>query len=618
MIKYIAYCRKSTDEKEKQVLSIESQIAELKEFAVREKLHVTEFLVEARTAKIPGRSVFNQVIEKIEKGETNGILAWHADRLARNSIDGGKIIYLLDTGKIIDLKFPTFWFENTPQGKFMLSIAFSQSKYYVDNLSENVKRGNRQKLRKGVLPNKATYGYLNEPRLRTIEVDPVKSKIVRKAFEIFANGENSFADIAKFFQKFGITRYNGKMLHLDTVKRILSNKFYIGIINFGGETFEGSHKLFIDPEVFNKVQKILEAREHPKPRNHNFVFLGLAKCAECGCSITAEVKHKCFPTTRGDVNYIYYRCTKKKGNCSQGYLREEILEQQLRTIVAKASLPTSWVKPWLKKLDQEETEQKENSETTISKISSQITETDQKLDRLLEGFLDQIIEPQVYQDKKNKLVEMKIKLKAEMNSVSKNGNEWLGLMREFIEVAVSTAKIARAKNNPDELCSIGKKVGSDYSLNNRQLSCVYKTGFSALAAWPFAACATSSTLSGWAHMGSNHGPLTYKISATTTELCALAKQVYYTKYCYFFFFEAPLPKALSIFSQSLVFRNLRFFFQIASSADMSIFCFFAKESIPNVSFGKHAPPKPKSPSHPGTFRKGPTLGSASTARLTLL
>ncbi len=527
MIKYIAYCRKSTDEKEKQVLSIESQIAELKEFATREKLHVTEFLTESRTAKVPGRSVFNQVIEKIENGEANGILAWHADRLARNSIDGGKIIYLLDTGKIIDLKFPTFWFDNTPQGKFMLSIAFSQSKYYVDNLSENVKRGNRQKLRKGILPNKAPYGYLNDPRLRTIEIDPVKSKIVRKAFEIFAEGESSLADIARFFQKFGITRYNGKMLHLDTVKRILNNKFYIGIINFGGEIYEGTHKLFIGPELFNKVQKILEGREHPKPRSHNFVFLGLAKCAECGCSITAEVKHKCFPTTRGDVNYIYYRCTKKRGNCNQNYLREELLEQQLRTMIRKVSLPTSWAKLWLERLNQEEKEEKQNSETTFSKISSDITGIDQKLDRLLEGYLDQIIEPQDYQEKKNKLIETKLKLKGKMSSISKNGSEWLGLMREFIEVAVSTAKIARAKNNPDELRSIGKKVGSDYSLNNRQLSCVYKTGFSALAAWPFAACAASQTPFEWAHMGSNHGPRSYQERALPL---SHAPKIYYVFY----------------------------------------------------------------------------------------
>ncbi|TSC85254.1 MAG: recombinase [Microgenomates group bacterium Gr01-1014_16] len=429
MIKYIAYCRKSTDEKEKQVLSIESQIAELKEFAAREKLVVTEYLTESRTAKIPGRSIFNQVIEKIEKGEANGILAWHADRLARNSIDGGKIIYLLDTGKIIDLKFPTFWFDNTPQGKFMLSIAFSQSKYYVDNLSENVKRGNRQKLRKGILPNKAPYGYLNEPRLRTIEIDPLKSKIVKKAFELFAEGESSIADISRFFQKFGITRYTGKMLHLDTVKRLLSNKFYIGIINFGGETYEGTHKLFLPPELFGKVQKILEARKHPKPRRNNFTFLGLVKCAECGCAITAEVKHKCYPTTRGNVDYIYYRCTKKRNDCSQNYLREELVEQQLRAIVAKSSLPNSWAKLWLEKLDKEETEEKTNSETAISKLSSKILEIDQKLDRLLEGYLDQIVDPQIYQQKKNELVELKIKLKEKMTSISKNGSESAAFLR---------------------------------------------------------------------------------------------------------------------------------------------------------------------------------------------
>ena len=481
MIKYIAYCRKSTDEKEKQVLSIESQIEELKEFAIKEKLQIVCFLTESRTAKSLGRPVFEEVIQKIEKGEANAILSWHPDRLARNSVDGGKIVYLLDTGKLLDLKFPTFWFDNTPQGKFMLSIAFGQSKYYVDNLSENVKRGNRQKLRKGILPNKAPYGYLNEPRLRTIEVDPVKSKIVKKAFELFAEGESSFADIARFFQKFGMTRFSSKMLHLDTVKRILSNKFYIGIINFGGETYEGTHKLFIPHELFNRVQEIIKAREHPKNNKHNFIFLGLAKCAECGCAITAEVKHKCYPTTRGNVDYIYYRCTKKRNDCSQNYSREELVEQQLRAIVAKSALPDSWAKLWLERLDKEEADEKENSEAAISKHSAEIQEIDRKLDRLLEGYLDQIVDPQVYQQKKNALVELKIKLKEKMVSISKNGSEWLGLMREFIEVAADAAKIARAKHNGEELSFFARKVGSDYSLNNRRLFCVYKQGFAALA-----------------------------------------------------------------------------------------------------------------------------------------
>ena len=401
------------------------------------------------------------------------------------------------------------------------TLAFGQSKYYVDNLSENVKRGNRQKLRKGILPNKAPYGYLNEPRLRTIEVDLVKSKIVKKAFELFAEGESSIADIARHFQKLGITRYSGKMLHLDTVKRILSNKFYIGIINFGNETYEGTHKLFIPPELFSKVQEIIKAREHPKNNKHNFTFLGLARCAECGCAITAEVKHKCYHSTRGNVDYIYYRCTKKKTDCSQNYLREESLEQQLRAIVAKSALPDSWAKLWLERLYKEGTEEKTNNENRVTKFSSEVQEIDKKLDRLLEGYLDQIIDPQIYQQKKNELVELKIKLKEKMTSISKNGSEWLEPMREFINVAADAAKTARAENNSQELKFLAQKVGSNYTLLNRQLFCQFKKGFAEVFSFGGSYGTASDSLQNpiwWPEMDSNHRLPFYKNGTLTTEL----------------------------------------------------------------------------------------------------
>src|SRR5688572_12884335 len=227
MLKYILYCRKSTDEKDKQVLSIEAQIAELEEYASREQLNVVATLTESKTAKTPGREVFKQVLAKLESGTANAILSWHPDRLARNSVDGGYLIYLLDTGKLLDLKFPSFWFDNTPQGKFMLNIAFGQSKYYVDNLSENVKRGNRQKLRNGVWPNKAPLGYKNIVETKTIEIDPEKAKIVKKAFELFAEGKSSFTQIGKLMQKGGITSYSGKPIKIDQITRMLKKKFYI-------------------------------------------------------------------------------------------------------------------------------------------------------------------------------------------------------------------------------------------------------------------------------------------------------------------------------------------------------------------------------------------------------
>ena len=118
--KYFLYARKSTEDDDKQVMSIEAQLFELKEYVRRENISVKEIFTESKSAKTPGREQFARMIDKIEKGEANGVLAWHPDRLARNSVDSGKIIYLIDTGKIVSLRFPQFWFEPTPQGKFML------------------------------------------------------------------------------------------------------------------------------------------------------------------------------------------------------------------------------------------------------------------------------------------------------------------------------------------------------------------------------------------------------------------------------------------------------------------------------------------------------------------
>ena len=147
--KYFLYARKSTEDDDKQIMSIEAQLFELREFARKENLEILQEFQESKSAKKPGRDKFGEMMARIEQNDGVGILAWHPDRLARNSIDGGRIIYAVDTTKIVSLRFPTFWFEPTPQGLFMLQVAFGQSKYYSDNLKQNVERGIRQKLRRG-------------------------------------------------------------------------------------------------------------------------------------------------------------------------------------------------------------------------------------------------------------------------------------------------------------------------------------------------------------------------------------------------------------------------------------------------------------------------------------
>ena len=83
---------------------------------------VASEIIEKQSAKNSRQlPLFNEMMDRIEAGEADGIIAWHPDRLSRNGVDGGRIMYALDTGKLSALKFPTFWFENTPQGKFMLN-----------------------------------------------------------------------------------------------------------------------------------------------------------------------------------------------------------------------------------------------------------------------------------------------------------------------------------------------------------------------------------------------------------------------------------------------------------------------------------------------------------------
>ena len=477
-MKYIAYCRKSTDEKDKQVLSIEAQIAELTEFAKREKLEIVQFITEAKTAKAPGRKKFAEVLHLLEIGVAQGIISWHPDRLARNSIDGGKIIYFLDIGKILDLKFPSFWFENTPQGKFMLNIAFGQSKYYVDNLSENVKRGNRQKLRRGEFPGRAPMGYFNDPKLRTIEIDPKKSKYIKKAFEMFAKGESATA-VNKFLYKNGIRRKDNRLLHMTSIRKMITNKLYIGIIKYAGEYYTASHKCFIPKELFQKVQEVLKTKVK-NTTDSNFAFLGFARCGECGASITGEKHWKNYPTTRGKIKYIYYRCTKKLKPCTQKYLEETKFTDQLRQVIASVALPQEWEKDWRKRIERDEFQEKRNAEKNISRLKLETKTIDKKLNFLLDSYLESVINADIYKKKKNELFEEKIRIQEEILKIDEDGSGWLEPMKEFVDGALQCRKIARAKNTKEDLAIFAKTVGSNFFLTDRWLSVEYKLGFATL------------------------------------------------------------------------------------------------------------------------------------------
>jgi len=429
MIKYFIYCRKSTEEEERQILSIEAQLAELREFAKQNNLFVVKEFCESKTAKEPGREIFNQMLSEIEKGNAEGILAWNPDRLARNSIDGGRIIYLVDTGKITSLKFPTFWFEPTPQGKFMLSVAFGQAKYYTDNLRENILRGIRQKIRRGELSAKAPLGYFNEPRLRTIEPDRKTFSKIKEVLRTFATGEYTLTKIQIKMFSLGLIGKEGKPLHLSTIQGILSNPFYYGYFKYRGELHQGSHKPMISKKLFDKIQEalILNGKPRKKRGPKNFQFLNFAVCGECGYTITAERKIK-----KSGRKYHYYHCTfkSKTQKCTQNrFLREESFAEQIKESCQKVSLPDVWRNRFLDKLKIWENENRQTSDLFAQNLKTELEKVKTKINRLMDAYLEGDLELPEFQLKKNDLMSEKKTLEEKLSDFERKGNHWLELVR---------------------------------------------------------------------------------------------------------------------------------------------------------------------------------------------
>ena len=141
---YFVYCRKSSEAEDRQILSIDSQISELKRHAVKKGVIIAAVLTEAKSAKAPGRPVFNSMMERLYRGEADGILCWKLDRLARNPVDGGAIIWAMKKyGVKIITPFQSYG--QSEDNVVWMYLEFGMAQKYVDDLSITVKRGLRAK-----------------------------------------------------------------------------------------------------------------------------------------------------------------------------------------------------------------------------------------------------------------------------------------------------------------------------------------------------------------------------------------------------------------------------------------------------------------------------------------
>ena len=478
---YFLYVRKSTDVEDKQVLSVAAQITELKEFAARMGIYIVDVIIEKETAKKPGRKKFNKMLERIETGEANGILAWMPDRLSRNSIDSGKIIYMLDQNILLDLKFPHFWFENTPQGKYMLANEFNASKQYVDNLSLNTKRGLRQMVRDGRYPRGAPLGYYNDMRSKTIKIDRKTAPIVCQAFELYARGDKRLDEIADFLFAHGLhtkrgmvrgKKTTGNKPHSRTrVARMLANPFYYGHFRYLGEIHEGKHKGIISKQLFDQVQNVLKRRGKPtRKTNDPLPLCGLVYCS-CGMMFTAETRIK--RQKNGNVHvYVYYRCTRKSKTavCREPHIRAEELDKQLSALLLCYAMPASWAGKLRELIDKDEASEKADFVHRVAGDKEAIARLSEKMQRLLDSYLDGDVERELYQDKRAEILGKKKSLEEQIEQATLGVSAWVEPMKQWIETAVSICKIAKGDDLSAKKSLCLEIFGSNLQIRQKEVA----------------------------------------------------------------------------------------------------------------------------------------------------
>ncbi|HBG48105.1 MAG TPA: hypothetical protein DDW90_01065 [Cyanobacteria bacterium UBA9971] len=329
MNKAVIYARVSSREQEREGYSIPAQLKLLQEYAVKKNLKIIKEFTDNETAKKEGRTNFTEMVKFLKKNkDVKTIIVEKTDRLYRNFKDyvlldsfEGLEVHLVKEGAVLS--------ENSrSHDKFIHGIKVLMAKNYIDNLSEEVKKGFQEKAEQGEYPSKPTLGYKRESS-KIIKIDTETAPFVLRAFNLYAEGNYSLQKVIDRLYKEGfIYKAEKPQIGKSHLESILKNIFYIGNFKFKGRVFKGTHEALIDRELFERVQEAFKKDNKPLYRKeHEFAFAGLLTCGECGSSITAEIK-------KG--KYIYYHCTHGKGECSQDkYIREEELDKQFKEAIKK-------------------------------------------------------------------------------------------------------------------------------------------------------------------------------------------------------------------------------------------------------------------------------------------
>lgn len=478
MTNSLIYARVSSKEQEAEGYSIPSQLKLLREYATKNNFIVRKEFTDIETAKKAGRTEFNKMLAFIEENKTiKCILVEKTDRLLRNIADYALIDRLIEQSDIVIhlVKENVILSRDSRSNeKFIFGIKALMAKNYVDNLSEETRKGMLEKAEQGVYPSFAPYGYINQSTVdgkKTVAIDPNTAPFIQRLFELYATGDYSLLTIRKRLLDEGMIYRNGKNFHKSTIEVMLKNEFYTGVFYWKGKKYENAkHEPIITKELFQQVQNVLCRPHKNKSRKTIFAYNGLLHCGVCGCSLTAEIKKE---------KYIYYHCTGHKGKCNQTYLKQETIEAEFEKLLGNIHINEDEQETILEGLRGSYHDKIEYHNNCVKQLERQIKTLQDRIDQSYLDKLDKKISEDFWQSQSSKWLNEKEELTLKLLAHQKADTNYLENANLIIELARKAAGLFK-KQNAEQKRKLINLLLSNSSYKDEKLDITLRTPFNVI------------------------------------------------------------------------------------------------------------------------------------------
>lgn len=378
-------------------VSLEAQRDAIRAFASRNNLTVKEWFEEKETAAKRGRPVFNKMISELKRRKADGVIFHKIDRSARNFADWARIGDLAEAG--IDVHFATESLDfRSRGGRLAADIQAVVAADYIRNLRDESIKGQIGRLKQGFYPYSAPVGYRNEGAGKPKSVDPIMGPLVRQLFELYATGQHSFLSLQAIMKERGLRSSIGRPVSRTGIEHILTNPFYTGLIRIrrSGETYMGCHEPIISKRLYEQAEDVRLGRRRKVKVMHDYLFRGLFLCGLCNRAMIGERQK----------GHVYYRCQGK--GCATKSIREEVIDEAVRLHIRDMELTDHHVErlrtmlyDWLKN---------EARHATSSQAIAEIASIEERLSRLTDKFVDDLIDRETYTDKREELLRERLRL----------------------------------------------------------------------------------------------------------------------------------------------------------------------------------------------------------------